>query len=261
MSNLKIVFVAFSENSLGRRILNGLVSKGKIPICTFMASETAKKEFRKKGIKRYIKNNGIFNTIWRIYYRLTIRKDVRKESVNHNNILKKSIKEVCASNEIQIIYFDDINNINLVNKLKQLNPDLIILGGAPLIKKQIIEIPKIAVLNSHPGILPFAKGMDVVSQSIIDSIPLGVTVFKVDEGMDSGPVLLKKYFEKEVYGLKLYEIESMIEELSSNAMLEAVEIIEKGDFHFENQIEKGHIYKALNYQKYNEVRKILNSKI
>jgi folate-dependent phosphoribosylglycinamide formyltransferase PurN len=260
MNDIRIVFVAFSENSLGRRIIKGLVDNGNKPISTFMASELAFKAFRKNGFKRYYKNNGVLNTIWRVYYRLTLRRDVKKSSLNLDQKLNQSIKEVCNVNDIPIDYFDNINETKFVEKMALLKPDLIVLGGAPLIKKQVIELPKIAVLNSHPGVLPQAKGMDVVAQSIIDNVPLGVTVFKVDEGIDSGPILLKKYLEKDTSRLKLHEIEALVEELSANAMLESIELIKSGNYEFVPQTEKGNIYKALNYKKYKLVRNLLDKK-
>ena len=260
MNDIRIVFVAFSENSLGRRIIKGLVDNGNKPISTFMASELAFKRFRENGFKRYFKNNGVLNTIWRVYYRLTLRRDVKKSSLNLDGNLNQSIKDVCSSNGIPIEYFDNINDIKFVEKLKHLAPDLIVLGGAPLIKKQIIELPKIAVLNSHPGILPQAKGMDVVAQSIIDNVPLGVSVFKVDEGIDSGAILMEKFLNKNIEGLKLHEIEALVEELSANAMLESIEMIKNGNYSFIPQTEKGNIYKALNYHKYKLVKALLSKK-
>ena len=50
-NNLKIIFVAFSENSLGRRIINMMLKKGIVPVHVFMASDEAFKKFRKNGIK------------------------------------------------------------------------------------------------------------------------------------------------------------------------------------------------------------------
>jgi folate-dependent phosphoribosylglycinamide formyltransferase PurN len=260
MNDIRIVFVAFSENSLGRRIIKGLLNNGNKPIITFMASAIAFKAFRKNGLKRYYKNNGILNTIWRVYYRLTYRRDVKKSSLNLDQKLNQSIKEVCNTHDIPIDYFNNINESKFVERIALLKPDLIVLGGAPIIKKQVIQLPKIAVLNSHPGILPQAKGMDVVAQSIIDKIPLGVTVFRVDEGIDSGPILLKKYLETDTTGLKLHEIEALVEELSAKAMLESIEIIKSGKYEFIPHSEKGKIYKALDYKKYKFVRNLLDKK-
>lgn len=258
-NNLKIIFVAFSENSLGRRIINMMLAKGIAPVHVFMASDEAFKKFRKNGIKRYLKQNGLFNTIWRMYYRLTLRRDVKEVSVQQDENLKKSIKQVCTDNNIPLGYFDNINKADFVEQLKALSPDLIVLGGAPLIKKTIIDLPRIAVLNSHPGILPEAKGMDVVSQSLIDGVPLGATVFKVDEGIDSGPVLLMQYLKEDIKGKKLHEIEAMVEIVSANAMLDGIEMIIKDNYSFTPQEKRGKIYKALSYQTYSKVKRKLST--
>ena len=159
MNRLNTVFIAFSENSLGRRILNMMLEKGMRPTHVFMASEKALQEFRKNGIKRYLKNYGLINTIWRIYYRLTVRRDVRSVSVQNDEKLRKSIKELCNEHNIPINFFDRINDPLFVEVIKDAKPDLIVLGGAPLIKKRIIDLPTIGVINSHPGILPEAKGI------------------------------------------------------------------------------------------------------
>lgn len=257
MNNLKIVFIAFNENSLGRRIFNGLVKSENPPIHTLMASSKALKKFRKNGIKRYYNQNGLFNTLWRMYYRLTVRRDIRRSSVKLDSSLNISIQELCKKEAIPISFFDNLNDEYFTNQLRQLGPDLIVLGGAPIIKKNIIKIPRIGVLNSHPGVLPFAKGMDVVSQSILEGIPLGATVFKVDEGIDTGSILLTKHLEGGCAGLKLHEIEAKVEELSAIAMLEAIELIANGDYKFIPQIEKGNLFKALDFDKYLKVVSIL----
>lgn len=256
-NNLKIIFIAYSENSLGRRVLSMMLNKGIKPVHVYMASEEAFKKKRKNRIKGYLKQNGFFNTIWRMYYRLTLRKDLKDESLKLNQELKRSIKQMCADENIPLGFFDIINKADFADKMRAKEPDLIVLGGAPLIKKRVIEIPKIAVLNSHPAILPEAKGMDVVSQSIRDGVPLGATVFKVDEGVDSGPIILKKYLDEDIKGKKLHEIEAMVEVVSAEAMIESIEMIINDNYSFTPQEQKGKIYKALNYPTYKKIKKIL----
>jgi folate-dependent phosphoribosylglycinamide formyltransferase PurN len=256
---MKIIFVAFSENSLGRRILNGLIDQGDTPEIVFMASDNAFKKFRKNGIKRYIKLHGYLNLLWRVYYRLTLRKDLKNDSLAGDPNLKIYIKEKCKISNIPLEFFDNINNYDFLSVLKSHNPDLIVLGGAPLIKDKVINLPRIGVLNSHPGILPQAKGMDVVAHSIINDIPLGVTVFKVDAGIDSGPILLIRSLKLSIAGKQLHEIEAMVEELASESMLEAVRIVKSGNYHFEPQNSDGNIFRALNYVTYKKVLKKLKN--
>ncbi len=251
---LRIIFIAFNENSLGRRILSNMVYEGIIPLQTLMASPTAVCKYRISSIKRYFQNNDLGNTIWRIIYRLTRCKDVRTTSLKNDPTLNHSIKEFCKKNNIPLDYFDNINHNITKKKIVDLKPDLIILGGAPILKQEIISIPRIAVLNSHPGILPDAKGMDVVAQSILYDIPLGATVFKVNAGIDSGAILLKEYLSEKLHGLKLEEIEAKVEALCSTAMIKGIKMVEKGQFEFHPQNGQGKIFKSLSYNKYKQVK-------
>jgi methionyl-tRNA formyltransferase len=190
---------------------------------------------------------------------LTLRKDIKKDSLRQEEVLKKSIRELCEENEIPLGYFDNINHPDFVEVLSLIQPDLIVLGGAPIIKKPVIEIPRIGILNSHPGLLPAAKGMDVVAHSILDNLPLGVTVFKIDGGIDSGPILLTRYLDFNVKGRKLNEIEAMVENLSAKTMLEALELLNKGTVDFVSQQGGGMLYKSLDYKEYRKVKSILKS--
>ena len=100
-----------------------------------------------------------------------------------------SIREKCKNLNIPLGFFDDINNNDFVIILKSHNPDLIVYGGAPLIKEKVINLP------------------------------LGVTVFKVDAGVDSGPILLIRNLKQSIVGKKLNEIESMVEGWPQNLCL------------------------------------------
>lgn len=259
-NKLRIIFIAFSENSLGRNILNNMIEEGITPVHVFMASEEAFKKFRKNGIKRYFKRNGLFNTLWRIIYRLTLRKDVKKGSLEILPSTKYSVLDLCSNHKIGMGKFNNINLPEFAQRLKKLSPDLIVLGGAPLIKKVIIDLPTIGVLNSHPAILPEAKGMDVVAQSIIDNVPLGATVFSVDEGIDSGPIIHQKHMTESIVGKNLQEIEAMVEKTAVEAMQESINKIITGNYTFTPQTGTGKVYRALTFKKYKKVKTLLNHK-
>lgn len=67
-----------------------------------------------------------------------------------------------------------------------------------IIPKQILEIPKYKTLNIHPSLLPKYRGPTPAEQAILDdSKETGVTVMRMDEKMDHGPILKqnKVHFE------------------------------------------------------------------
>lgn len=83
----------------------------------------------------------------------------------------------------------DLNGRNSLSLLEQLAPDLILQGGGPIYGRDVLQIPKIGVLNSHPGLLPKYRGCCAVEWAIYNDDPVGVTCHFLDEGIDSGPIV------------------------------------------------------------------------
>jgi folate-dependent phosphoribosylglycinamide formyltransferase PurN len=90
---------------------------------------------------------------------------------------------------------DDFNGQECEQLLKEFEPDLVILGGTGIIRKNIIDIPKIGILNAHPGLLPKYRGVDVIPWAIYHGNPVGVTVHFVDEGIDTGAIVVQEVIE------------------------------------------------------------------
>lgn len=92
------------------------------------------------------------------------------------------------------VYFTDRKvNSDFVRKY---NPDIIIsYNYRYILKKDIIDIPPKGVINLHISYLPWNKGAHPNVWSIIDNTQKGVTIHYMDEGIDSGDILL----QKEVY--------------------------------------------------------------
>jgi len=112
--------------------------------------------------------------------------------------------------------------------LADLRPDVIVLGGAPILKRPILERASIAVLNAHPGILPSYRGNDVIAWALHNGDPVGVTVHVVDAGIDTGPIL--KIQELPVaHGESVKELKLKAELLAAEMMGQVVrEVIASG---------------------------------
>jgi methionyl-tRNA formyltransferase len=61
-----------------------------------------------------------------------------------------------------------------------------------LFTKEILELPKIGILNLHPAYLPFNRGWHTPTWAIYESTPFGATLHWVDEEIDSGDIALQK---------------------------------------------------------------------
>tara|TARA_B100000902_G_scaffold378424_1_gene411660 strand:- start:792 stop:1724 length:933 start_codon:yes stop_codon:yes gene_type:complete len=85
----------------------------------------------------------------------------------------------------------------VISEIRKLNPDLIISAYyRKIFNKEIIAIPKLGVVNIHPSILPYYRGPVPTAWAILNGEKeFGVTVHKVDEGIDTGDILIQKKFK------------------------------------------------------------------
>lgn len=79
-------------------------------------------------------------------------------------------------------------------ELLRLNPDIVLVGTwAEKLKKDILQLPKIAVINVHPSLLPKYRGPNPYLQTIWNGEEkTGITFHLMTEEFDAGPILLQK---------------------------------------------------------------------
>ena len=124
-------------------------------------------------------------------------------NINHKCIIEKntnrSIKRenwLLASNYGPKIQSEKmiVNNIE-GSKVKEGYYKLdgfVINGGLSILKQDTLCKSSCKFLNVHPGLLPFYRGQNPVQWSVKNLAPIGATVHFIDEGIDTGPILLKK---------------------------------------------------------------------
>jgi len=102
------------------------------------------------------------------------------------------LKEYCNLNKIALGRDSSPNREACLRFLGGEGPDLLVLDVTTLVGPEILRIPKIGTLNIHAGILPKYRGFDARRWAILDSGPVGCTVHFVDEGCDTGPIILTR---------------------------------------------------------------------
>lgn len=81
----------------------------------------------------------------------------------------------------------------LLNFLIELEPDLIVTAGyMKILKNQVIQAFPNRIINIHPSLLPAFPGLNAQKQAFEYGVKIaGCTAHFVDEGVDSGPVILQ----------------------------------------------------------------------
>lgn len=89
---------------------------------------------------------------------------------------------------------------SFVSELESLDADLYVVSGyGKIIPKRILDLPKYGSVNIHPSLLPKFRGPTPVQAAILAGEEVsGVTIIKMDEKMDHGPILASKELELSV---------------------------------------------------------------
>jgi phosphoribosylglycinamide formyltransferase 1 len=118
--------------------------------------------------------------------------------------------------------------------LEQRNPDLIVLAGyMQLLSPGFVERFDQRIINVHPALLPSFPGLDAVGQALEAGVDVtGVSVHFVDEGVDSGPVLLQREVEVP-YTRDRERLEAEIHKVEHELLPEAIRLIAAGRVSFD----------------------------
>lgn len=100
-----------------------------------------------------------------------------------------SLAAWAGERDIEVALHDRLGDPQCLAALRRADPDLVILAGADIIPRAVLEIPRLGTLNAHYGLLPRYRGMNVTQWSVYHDDPLGVSVHWVDPGIDTGAIV------------------------------------------------------------------------
>ena len=197
---LKVALLAPIQNSLyARLVLQQLLELEDVAVCAVLVRshlnwKRFKSEFGRDGVRLLRKINQKY-----------VLGDTRFEDKNNENLASlaveiglelASLKDFAIKYDLPYLVATDHNQLKCEQFLREAQPDVIAFTGGGLIRKNILAIPKIGILNAHTGILPQYRGMDVVewtaAEGKIDQVGFGATLHLMDKGVDSGPIILKR---------------------------------------------------------------------
>jgi methionyl-tRNA formyltransferase len=112
-------------------------------------------------------------------------------------LIPPSLKVVAEKHGIPVLQPESVRDLGFIEQFKQLSPDMIALAAfGQIIPKDILDIPPLGCLNVHPSLLPQYRGAAPINWSLINGdTTTGVTIMLMDEGMDTGDILLQEETE------------------------------------------------------------------
>jgi methionyl-tRNA formyltransferase len=103
------------------------------------------------------------------------------------------VKEIALRLGLAVHQPERIRRPEVVEQLKQLNPDaMVVVGYGQIIPQSIIDIPRHGIINVHGSLLPKYRGAAPIQWAIANGEKrTGVTTMRIDAGLDTGDTLLK----------------------------------------------------------------------
>ncbi len=115
-----------------------------------------------------------------------------RKSGRGKNLKPSPVKTFSKKEGLQVIQPKGLkNNTEVIEGLKAINPDLILVVAYGLIlPPEIINLPKFGCINVHASLLPRWRGAAPIERSILEGDSKGgITYMKMDEGLDTGPIM------------------------------------------------------------------------
>ena len=104
------------------------------------------------------------------------------------------IKAALAGRDLPVLQPKRIKHDEAVEAIRALNPEVIVvMAYGQILPRAVLEIPSVACLNLHASLLPKHRGAAPIQAAIVaGDAETGVTVMYMDEGLDTGDILLKR---------------------------------------------------------------------
>ena len=158
-------------------------------------------------------------------------------------LVASPIKIEAEKEKIRVLQPQKVGEQECVKMLRDMEPDLfVVCAFGQILPQRVLDIPRLMPINIHGSLLPKYRGAAPIQWAILNGeSETGVTIMKMDAGMDTGPMLLKrsiKIGQDTTFG----ELSREMSTLGANALMETLDLLEKGLLKEEEQPSGGVTY-------------------
>lgn len=139
------------------------------------------------------------------------------------------VKEAALSHGLEVYQPKRVREPECVERLREKEADIIVVVAfGQILPKEILEMPKYGCVNVHASLLPKYRGASPIQWAVINGEKVtGVTTMRMDEGLDTGDMILKEevVLSKDETGGSLFE---RLAQTGAELCVRTLEEIEKG---------------------------------
>ena len=162
---------------------------------------------------------------------LTVVTNPDKKQGRGMKLKPSPVKEFALEKDLNIMQPEKVRkNEEFINAIKKINPDVIcVVAYGKILPKEILEIPRYGCVNVHGSLLPRYRGAAPIQWAVLNGDKeTGITTMYMDEGMDTGDMILKEKVEigeDETTG----ELWDRLSKVGGNLLVRTLNEIEKGN--------------------------------
>ncbi|MGK0296031.1 MAG: methionyl-tRNA formyltransferase [Ulvibacter sp.] len=195
---------------------------------------------------------GILDTIIKENYNVVGVITAADKPAGRGQKLKYSaVKEYALANSLTLLQPTNLKEESFLEELKSLNANLQVVVAFRMLPKVVWEMPQLGTFNLHASLLPNYRGAAPINWAIINGeAKTGVTTFFIDDKIDTGAIILSSEIaidQNENAG----HLHDRLMNLGSEAVIETLEAIEKGNATTTVQTESTEIKTAYKLNKEN----------
>ena len=166
-----------------------------------------------------------------------------KRSKRGQKVNPSAIEEFCKKNKINFRNPLSLNSKEEFENFRKLSPDVVVVVAyGKIIPKIFLNIAKFGFINIHASLLPKWRGAAPIQRAIMNKDKkIGVSIMKIEEKLDSGPVLATKELvldQNATHG----EIEKKLSVMGANLLIESLKNIEDGNPKYVDQVQSEATY-------------------
>ena len=145
-------------------------------------------------------------------------------------MVSSPVKQYAEEKRLKIYQPEKVRkNVEFIEEIKKLNPDVIcVVAYGKILPKEILEIPRLGCINVHGSLLPKYRGAAPIQWAVLNGDKTtGITTMYMDEGMDTGDMILKQEVEigeDETTG----ELWDRLSKIGGELLVKTLKEIEKG---------------------------------
>jgi|ERR1051326_4256014 methionyl-tRNA formyltransferase len=104
------------------------------------------------------------------------------------------VKELALRSNLPVLQPERARNEEFIKQLRQMQTDLIVVAAfGQILPQTILDLPRFGCINVHTSLLPKYRGAAPIQWAILnDEDQTGVTIMKMDAGMDTGSILTQE---------------------------------------------------------------------